>query len=121
MQHLAQREPANRAVVGGEAAVLEHGLAEQVGGDHGHGHAGVGEGLLEAVDLVLADGGRGTEREQVVIVEGEAVGAELGQARDRLDGVQRGAGRAAERVGPVVTDGPEAEGKFVGGGGRVRH
>ena len=55
-QHLAESEAANRAVVRREAAVLEDRCAEQVGGDHRNDEAGVGECLLEAVDLVLARG-----------------------------------------------------------------
>ena len=108
-QHLAQREAAHGAVVRGEAAVLEDRRAEQVGGDHRHDEAGVGERLLEAVDLLLALGVRRAEGEQVVVVEGEAVGAELGELLDGVDDVERVAGRAAERVGAVVADGPEAE------------
>ena len=39
--HLAHRVPAHAAVVAGEAAVLEHRVAEQVGGDHRHHHPGL--------------------------------------------------------------------------------
>ena len=39
-QDLAQGEAADAAVVGGEAAVLEDRVAEQVGGDHRDDHAG---------------------------------------------------------------------------------
>ena len=78
--------------------------------------------LLEAVDLLLALGVGRAEREQVVVVEGQAVGAELGELLDGVHDVERGAGRAAERVGPVVADGPESERELVvAGGGGVGH
>ena len=115
--HLAHREAAHGAVVRGEAAVFEDGGAEQVGGDHRDDQAGVGEGALEAVDLLLALGVGRAEGEEVVVVEGEAVGAELGELLDGVHGVEGRAGGAAERVGAVVADGPEAEGELVGGGG----
>ena len=116
-QHLAQREAAHAAVVGGEAAVLEDRVAEQVGGDHRDDEAGVGERVLEPVDLLLALGVGGAEGEQVVVVEGEAVGAEFGELLDGVHHVQRRAGGAAERVGAVLADGPETEGELVGAGG----
>jgi hypothetical protein len=107
------REAADAAVVGGEAAVLEHGGAKQVGGDHRDDEAGVGQRLLEPVDLLLPLGDAGAERKQVVIVEGESVGADLGEVSDGVDNVEVRPGRAAERVRAVVADGPQAEGEFV--------
>ena len=44
-QHLAQPEPAHAAVVGGQPAVLEHRVAEGVGGDHLDDQAGAVGGL----------------------------------------------------------------------------
>ena len=75
-QHLAQRVAAHAAVVAGEPAVLEHRVGEQVGGDHRHGHAVVGELLAEAVDDRVAVGGRAAERHEVVVVERDAPCAE---------------------------------------------
>ena len=48
--HLADREAADVAVVGGEAAVLEDRVGEEVGGRGRDDQAGVGEALLEAGD-----------------------------------------------------------------------
>ena len=56
-QHLAEREPADRAIVGGEAAVLEHRVGEQVGGDHLDGDVVAGAGIPEAGDQPVAGGG----------------------------------------------------------------
>ncbi len=78
-QDLANREATHVAVVRRDAAVLEHGVRERVGGDHRDHHAGLVARLLERVDRGAAVGVRGAEREQVVVVEGHAVGAELGQ------------------------------------------
>ena len=116
-QHLAQGEAAHLPVVGGESAVLEDGGREQVGRHHRDDEAGVGQGALEAVDLSLTFGIRRSEGEQVVVVESEAVGAELGELLDGVDDVKRWPGGSTERICPVVADGPEAEGELVGGSG----
>ena len=79
------------------------------------------ERALQAVDLLLALGVRRAEREEVVVVEGEAVGAELVELLDDVHDVEGVAGRAAEGVGAVVADGPEAEGELVVAGGRAGH
>ena len=79
------------------------------------------ERALQAADLLVARGVVGSEGEQVVVVEGEPVGAELGELLDRVHDVERLARRAAERVGAVVADGPEPEGELVGGGGGGAH
>ena len=50
-------------------------------------------------------------------MEGEAVGAHLGELLDGVHHVEGLAGRAAERVGAVVADGPETERELVGGRG----
>jgi hypothetical protein len=120
-EHLAEREAADAAVVGGEAAVLEDGCAEEVGRHHRHDDAGRVERALEAVDLLLALGVGRAEREEVVVVEGQAVGAEAVEVLDGLDHVEIGAGRPAERVGTGVADRPESEGELVVAGGCGRH
>ncbi len=118
---LAQGVAAHVAVVGGEGAVLEDGVGEEVGGGHRHLHAGRVEGLTEALDVRLALGFGGPEGDQVVVVEGDAVGAELGQALHRLDRVEGTAGGVAEGVPSLPADGPQAEGEPVLGGGLVAH
>jgi hypothetical protein len=114
---LAQGVAAHRPVVAGEAAVLEHRLGEQVGGDHRHDQAGVLQRRGEPVDLLVAGRGVRPERNQVVVVEGHAPRAEGGQLVHRLHRVQRGARRDAERVRAVPPDRPQSEGEPVGGGG----
>src|SRR3546814_668838 len=114
---LAQREAANLTVVGGEAAVLEHGRTEEVGGHHRHDDTGVGERALETVDLRLTLGVGGAEGEQVVVVERQAVRAELRELLDDVDDVQRRSGGTPEGVGAVVADGPETERELVLGSG----
>jgi hypothetical protein len=106
---LAHREAPHTAVVRGEAAVLEDGRREQVGGDHRDDQPGVFEALLEAIDLLLSSRVIGAEGEEVIVVEGEAVGANLLELLEHVKDVHRCAGRPAERVGPVISNGPEAE------------
>ena len=112
-QHLAQREAAHAAVVAGESAVLEDRLGEQVRRHHRHGHPGGFQCRREPADRPLPLTVRTTEREQVVIVEGQAVCAQFGQPFDGLDHVDRGTGRDAERIGAGPPHGPQAEGELV--------
>ena len=88
LQDLAEGEAADGAVVGGEAAVLEDRVAEQVGGHHGGLEAGLGQGSLEVLQDQLALRGRGIEGDQVVVVERDAVGAKFAELVDRFHGVQ---------------------------------
>ena len=50
---------------------------------------------------------------QVVVVEADAVGAEVGQPVDRVDRVEREAGLVTERVTPGIAHGPQTEGEVV--------
>ena len=109
VHRLADRGAAHAAVVGGERAVLERRVAEQVRGRHPHAHAGGLERLLEARDDPLALGGRDAPGDQVVVVQADAPGAELGQLVHGVDGVDGLARRAAERIAAGVADGPQAE------------
>lgn len=120
---LAQGEAAYVPVVGGERAVLEDRVGEEVRSGHRHREPGAVQGGPEALDDRVALGVRGAEGDQVVVVEGDAVRAEVGEPLDGLDGVERRAGRLAERVAALPADGPEAEGEAVlgGGGEELRH
>ena len=103
--HLAQRVTTDAAVVAGEAAVLEHRMGEEVGGHHRHDETGLLECCLEASDLLVAGGGVAAERDQVVVVEGDAIGAEVGRA-----GAPSRSGRSAvgsrRRTGPAPASPP---------------
>ena len=118
-EHLAQAEAAHGAVVGGEGAVLEDGVGEGVGGDHLDHQAGLLGDLLELIDDLLTLLRGGVEGHDVVVVEGEAPCAELGELADVGAHVQGGAGGRAELVLGLPTGGPQAEGELVvaGGGG----
>ena len=87
-QGLAQGEASNTAVVTGEGTVLENGVAKEVGGHHGHDQTRVSQRLLQAINLLLAFGIGASEGEQVVIVEGEAVRAQLGELLDSFNHVK---------------------------------
>ena len=118
---LAHGEAAHTAVIGGESSVLEDGCAEQVGRDHRDDHSGVGESLLQSIDLLLPFRIARSEGEQVVIVECEAVGTEFGEAGDGFDHVERRSGGSAEGVGSVVPHRPQAEGELIVAGGSGCH
>jgi hypothetical protein len=61
---------------------------------------------LELVDDPLPVGAAAARRDQVVVVEGDAVRAELGQLVHRLDPGQHRPGGLAEQVPGLPTDGP---------------
>jgi hypothetical protein len=106
---LADRRAPHAAVVGGERAVLERRVAEQVRRRHPNAEAGLGEGRLQAGDDPLLLVGRRAPRDEVVVVQGDPPRAQLGEAVDCISGVQRGAGRLTERVATRVADGPQSE------------
>ena len=108
-QDLAQAEAADRAVVVGQAAVLEDRVGEGVGGDHLDGQARGVHGVLELADDLVTLGVGGVEGEDVVVVEGDAPGAQLGELLGVLPGTQGGTGLVTEGVGGEPADGPQTE------------
>ena len=68
---------AHLRIVGGEGAVLEDGIGEEVGGRHRHLHAVVAQRLFELADDCVALGGGGIDGHQVVVMEVDAVRAEF--------------------------------------------
>ena len=117
---LGQREPAHVPVVGGERALLEHRVREQVGGRGRHHQAGVGQGLLECLDLGGSQRRGRVKVEHVVVVEVDPVGAELGELADRPVGGHRRPHRRPEHIHPLPPDGPDAKREPVAGGRLVR-
>lgn len=63
----------------------------------------------------------GAERDQIVVVEGDAVRAEVGEAVYRFHGVQGAAGGVTEGVTALPADGPQAEAELVPGHGLTAH
>ena len=51
--------------------------------------------------------------DEVLVVQADAPGAELGELAHGVDGVERLARRPAERVAPGIADGPEPEREAV--------
>ncbi len=108
---------ADFCVAGGEGAVFEDGVAEEVGGGHGDFEVVVVEGFFEVGDDTGFFGGGGVDGDKVVVVEVDAVDAADGA--EEFDDLGRGELRAdgtAEGVAAGVADGPETEGEFFGGG-----
>ena len=116
---LAQGVAAHVAAVGGEAAVAEDGVAEEVGSDHGDGHAALFERPGEAFDDGVAFRGGAVRREEVVVVEGDAVGAEFAEFPDDVDGVELRAYGLAEGVVAAPSHSPQSEAEPVLGCGLV--
>ena len=96
-------------------------MGEQVRGHHRDLHAGLVESHLEAIDLGATIGVGRAEWNEIVVVEGDAVGPELGQLMHCADGIDRGTGGIAERITGLPTNGPQAEGEVVSGSGLTGH
>src|SRR5690625_37340 len=111
----ANREAAYGAVVRGEAAVLEHWMAEQIRRRRGDHQPRVGEALLplghDALTFRLVD----TERDDVVVVEVDAVRADLREFVQPAYRVEVRSGRLTERVSAAVRNGPKTERELVFG------
>ncbi len=103
---LAQRVTPHVAVVAGEGPVAEDGVREQVRGGHGHFQPGLGECFPERRDRPFAIGFDG---EQVVIVESDTVGPQLGQTVHALDGIEGRPGGIPERIARLPADRPQTE------------
>ena len=95
------------------APSLKAGLAEQVRRRHADAQAGLLQRRLEARDDAVALGGRGAVRDEVLVVQADAPGAQLGELAHRVDGVERFARRTAEGVATGVPDRPEPEREAV--------
>ena len=115
-QHLGRGVAADLAAVGGEAALLEDRGAEEVGGDHLATQARVGQRLAEPVERGLA--GR-VVGDQVVVVEGDGGGSDLGEPVGGLHRVQWRTAGGAEHVDAFPAHGPQPERELVLGAGGV--
>ena len=113
VEGLADREAADVAVVVGEAAVAEDRVREQVGRHHRDHQAGLLERLAERRQPREPLGGRGAERDDVVVVEGDAVRAQVGEPVHRLRRVERRPDGAPEDVDALPAHGPQAEREAV--------
>jgi hypothetical protein len=88
-------------------------MREQIGGRHRNDEAGLLERRGEPVDLPLSFGVVAAERDQIVVVEGEPVGAEGGQLMNGFDRIERRPGGVAERIAGRPTDRPQSEREAV--------
>jgi hypothetical protein len=61
------------------------------------------------------------DRHQIVVVEVDAPGAELGEAVYRRHRIERRPNEVTKWIAAAVTDRPEAERELVVGCGRMRH
>src|SRR6185503_13012983 len=81
--------------------------------------AAVRECRLELTDDVVAFGRRRVARDEIVVVEIDAICAELAEFFDDAVRRDRGAHRIAEWIASDVADGPQTEGEVVFGAGSV--
>jgi hypothetical protein len=78
---------------------------------------GLGQRALELADDLLALGRRGLVRNQILVVQVDAVGAELAELVNNLHGRQHLTHGVAERIATRVANRPETEREVVFGAG----
>ena len=71
------RVKADARVVRRERAVLENRVGEEVRGRHRDDHSVISQRFLELADDLIALGGAGVDRDEIIIVKIDAVSAEL--------------------------------------------
>ena len=69
--------------------------------------------FLTSLENLVALGGAGGERKDVVVVELEAVAIALGETLNAVDGRQFRPGLVAERVAAPILEAPDAEGELI--------
>ena len=98
-------------------------MREQIGRHHRYGQASLvqwrGEALQSDLPGTLVGGVAGGEAEQVIVVERDPRGAELGEGVDGFHRVEYRTGGVPEEVLASPTDGPETEAGVVVLGGDV--
>src|SRR5262245_66258162 len=96
-----------------DRSVLEDVVGEEIRCRHRDDNPVIAQSLLELADDLVALGGAGVNRHEVVVVKVDAISAELGKAFDDSDGRDRLARGLSERIAPRIPDRPEAKRQFV--------
>ena len=94
-------------------------MKEQVHGRHGNDNAGLLTGFFELADDAVTLGRGGVNRNQVVVVQVDAPGADLAQHGRDLVGRHGAAYGVAKGVATAVAQSPQSERKLVFGLGLV--
>src|SRR5262245_34949588 len=110
---LLNRVKADARVVRCERAVLKDGIVEEIGGRHRDDHPVIAQGFFELADDLVAFGGAGVNRHEVVVVEVDAIIAKLGKMFDNVDGGNRLEGSLSERITSPIPDRPKAKREFL--------
>src|SRR6185436_16824775 len=100
-------------VIGGESSIAKDRIVKKI--DRGHWHYdSVFFARLTKLkhDLVALLSGR-IDRHQVVVMEVDAPGADLGQHPHGINRPQCGPYRIAKRIAAAIANGPEAKGKLI--------
>src|SRR5690606_20667557 len=106
---------AHAGVRRGERALLERRVREQVGGGHAHLQPSFRQRLLEVGDDAVPLACRGGDGYQVVVVQADPVGADLGQLAKDVVRVHLLPCWFTERVTAWVPNRPQAEREAVSG------
>jgi hypothetical protein len=114
---LLQRVGADVRIVRGERAIAKDGIREEIRRRHWHAQPGVGDGPAKVANQPITLRRAGIDRHEVIVMQVDAVGADVAQAPHGLDRREHGPRRIAERIATPMADRPEAEREAVGGRG----
>jgi hypothetical protein len=90
-------------------------MEEQVCRDHRHAQSGRCQSVLEAGNDCVPLGCAGAERYEIVVVESDAPGPDLGKLVHRMEWVEGRPSGLSEGIAGLPPDGPHAERELVGG------
>ena len=110
---LLDRQRTHRRIVGGERAVLEGGVREQVRRRHRHHEPVVQTRLPEVAHDSVPIGRRRVDGHQVVVMQVDSPGADVTEQPGKLDRGQPRPHRGAEGIASRVADRPETKGELV--------
>ena len=116
-----QRVGPHLRVVAGEGAVAKGGVGKEIGRRHRHDEAVLVQRFLEVAHYPVPFCRGRVDRNQIVVMEVDAPGADLPQELDQLRRRAHLPHRVAEGVASDVADGPEAEAEFVVRFGCIGH
>ena len=118
-QRFLQRVGTYLWIVRCKRAITEHRVEKQVHRRHGHDDVVRLAGAFEFADDAIALGWRRVDRDEIVVVEIDAPGADFAEQRHCVVGRERRAHDIAEGVSPAIADGPQTKRELVLGTRRV--
>ena len=106
-------------IVRSESAIAKDRVKEERNGGHGNNDAVVLAGFLEFANDFVAFGRSGVDGHEIVVMKIDAPSADFRKHSDDIDRRNHGTNEISKRIAAAVTDGPQAERKFMFGPGLI--